>query len=272
MSVSHGHLYSFLKRFNLQNAILVTGFFADPIAGYAASRREGLGFPIENQPVNIQLTSREGELLIKEDIVNGIKKDLNKLYCEWEQNCNRFEFSEYLYLSQRQSKTFSLLLQSYRKHCDIVTPFADPLLASLFLSAPYDMRKNKQTIRDLIHRNNNKLANIKDLSSAITKNTIENHLRSELRKWSSRVSLGLRVLTKDRIKYFNPYWTEDLIGAYRVECRKAILFALKNLSDQGILSEHQVNILKSKPIRNHEISRIGTILSYMPMPNHRLTK
>ena len=157
-----------------------------------------------------------------------------------------------------------MLLQAYRDYCKVVVPFADPALVNLFLSAPYCLRKDKLIIRKLMLVRNSKVANLTDLSTAISKQTPQLLLRAKLRKWSSRISLILRLLTNDKIKYFNPYWTEDLIGAYRVECRKPILTSLNALYHQGVLSTQQLLVLKPKPIRSYEVARIGTILSYFP--------
>ncbi|MCR4308139.1 MAG: asparagine synthase-related protein [Candidatus Berkelbacteria bacterium] len=264
LSAAHGHLYSFLKATDCVNALLVTGFLADPIVGFAASERKQPALSLEKQPVYLHLLSDAKELGIEDGIFADIKADLNKTYREWLENCNRFEFGEYLYLSQRQSKTYALLLQAYRDHCRVVIPFADPALATLFLSAPYVLRKDKEIIRKLLSNKNANLANLKDLSSSISKRTAQQFLRSELRKWSSRISLILRLLTKDKVRYFSPYWTEDLIGAYRVECREAILTSLDSLYEQNILSDHQMCILKTKPLKSREVARISTVLSYLP--------
>src|SRR5208282_4011555 len=68
LSVTHSHLFSYLKSNSNENNLLVTGFMADPVAGYAASQREEPAMPLESFNVFNKLKYHADELGIDESI------------------------------------------------------------------------------------------------------------------------------------------------------------------------------------------------------------
>jgi asparagine synthetase B (glutamine-hydrolysing) len=265
LSVTHAHLFSYLKNNSNENNIIVTGFMADPIAGYAASQRQSPDVPLESCNVFKKLIFHANELRIDQSINDTIIADLITIYNEWKNNCHYIGFDEYIYLTQRQPKTFSLLLYSYKNYCEVSAPFSDPALVSLFMSAPFDLRKDKKIIRMLLNLRKPTLANIEDVSSAISKDyNITNISSASRRKRSSRFAVLLSVITNDSIKYFSPYWTEDLYNAFRCECRNDILATLRYFFENNIITDEQFILLSKKPLRSFEVSRCGKILSFLP--------
>ncbi|WP_136514302.1 asparagine synthase-related protein [Geomonas edaphica] len=264
LSVTHAHLFSYLKRYSNNSNLLITGFMADAVAGYAASQRQEPIQPLENFNVFKKLKIHAQELNIDETIISEIILDLEYIYDDWKNNCFNIGFDEYVYLTQRQSKTFSLLIQTYKKYCEVVAPFSDPLLEKLFISAPFDLRRDKKIIRQLMNMRRPDLSNIEDLSSSISLQTTKQYIHSMRRKWSSRFAVLSSLCTNDKIRFFSPYWTEDLNGAFRRECRNDILSTLRYLFDNDVINYEQFKILAGKPVRSNEVSRCGKILSLLP--------
>jgi hypothetical protein len=265
LSVTHAHLYSYLKSDSNENNLLVTGFMADPIAGYAASQRQEPVMPLESSAVFKKLKFHGDELGIVAPVVSDIGEDLAALYGEWKDNNHTVGFDEYVYLTQRQSKIFCLLVHTYRDFCEVTAPYADPMLARLFLSAPYELRKNKKIMRLMMNLRNPELAHIDDLSSSLSDHSFKHVIRSVQRKWSSRLSVVLNLVTQDTIRYFSPFWTEDLNGAFRCECRHGIVSTVKHLYDSGLISYEQFNLMTKKPVRSYEVYRCGKVLSFLPV-------
>jgi asparagine synthetase B (glutamine-hydrolysing) len=264
LSVMHCHLYSFLCGNPNENTLLVSGFFADPIAGYAAKPVSSLNLNIESSNAYRQLMVTSKEMMLEKRIVDSILGDLECAFDEWKQTNPKFSFDEYLYLSQRQSKSYSPLLQIYHNYYMTVAPYSDPELTKLFLSAPFTLRKDKLITRKLIAEKNRFLAQISDTSSSIARDSLRHYLRTEWRKWCSRSTIFATWATNDRLRPVSSYSTEDIMGALRKEHRLDILTALENLKQAGILSKHQHKVLSKKPLRSREVSRTAKILTFSP--------
>jgi len=264
LSVMHSHLYSFLHEHQPEKSLLVTGFFADPIAGYAAEPVLNSIPSIESSTAYKRLHATIEEMQLGDKIADSIRVDISHIFDEWQQTNPRFGFDEYLYLSQRQSKSYSPLLQMYRSNCMVVAPYSDPDLVKLFLSAPFNLRKDKLIMRKLIAIGNEHLAKISDVSSSITTNSLLYYLRAEWRKWCSRSTLIWNWATNDRLRYVSSYSTEDIKGALRSECRTDILAALEEFKKVGILTKYQRDVLRKKPLRSREVARIAQILTFSP--------
>ena len=132
MSVLHSHLYAFIKTKNLSQHLLVTGFYSDPISGYAATSVNETD--IKNSNVYKKIINEIARLKISLDIEDNILADLRVLHEDWLNNNDVIGFDEFLYLSQRQAKTFSNLIHIYRSCINVCAPFSDPCLIKLFLS------------------------------------------------------------------------------------------------------------------------------------------
>lgn len=265
VSVLHSHMYSFLREHPPGKALLVSGFFADPVAGYAAKSVLSSTQSLEaSKAYNFFQTEIE-EMRIDDTIANDILGDLRFLFDEWKQGNTAIDFDEYLYLTQRQSKTFCPLLQIYRNYCITAVPFADPSLVNFFLSAPFALRKEKLIMRKLVALRNHHLLNIGDVSSSVATHSLLYRVLAEWKKWCGRASVVLSWATGDRLRYVSSYSTEDIFGALRSEARQEILAVLNNLYRSGILTKHQYNVLKKKPLKSHELVRHARLLTFAPM-------
>jgi hypothetical protein len=108
ISVLHAHLYSFLKLERPTNVLLVSGFMADPIAGYCAQARSEWPVSVEGTTAFRVLEARKRELKLPCEIGNAIFRDLENIFQESRECNDVMGFDEFMYFTQRQSKTFPI--------------------------------------------------------------------------------------------------------------------------------------------------------------------
>jgi hypothetical protein len=193
-----------------------------------------------------------------------ILDDLAAIYDDWQHAELSVEFDEFVYLRQRQPKAFGPLLRTYRRLLPVSTPYLDPEVTSLFLSCPYEIRREKRVSRALLQRRSTVLAELPDVSTAFSTVNAATRIRRVLSTWLARASTTLAVLSVDRLRWFNPYATEDVFSAMRRECREPVLHVLAGLKKAGILSSQQASLLGRKPLRSIEASRQVRLLTYLP--------
>lgn len=271
LSVLHAHLFSFLRENIPENTLLVTGFFCDPIAGYAAQNEANkiASFDLKATKTHQKLFNESERLSINKDIYAQMLNDVNIIFEEWKANEPIYGFDEYLYQSQRQSKTFSPLLQMYRSFCPVATPFADPDLVKMFLGLPYGFRKEKYVIRQLISLRSNELLNIGDLSSSISTSNSILRGRAYWRQWITRGAMSLNIISNDTLRLVSPYLTEDLFGSMRKECMHDITSVCEKFRNNKIIDGNQFNILNKKAINSREAAIHARLLTFSPLAKHK---
>jgi len=266
LSVLHSHLFSFLKANKPENTLLVTGFYCDPIAGYAAQEisEDFNSIELKDSKVYARLNLECERLDVKDSIRDQILGDLTKLFVDWKENKPLHGFDEYIYQSQRQAKTFSPLLQIYRTFCPVATPFADPMLVKMFIGLPYALRKEKNIIRRLISYRNRELSKIFDISSSISTSNIASQVRAYLRLWITRASMSLNIFSNDRIRLISPYLTEDLFGSMRKESFDEINKVCEKLLSLGIISKTQHAKLNKKALNSKDAAIQARFITFAP--------
>jgi hypothetical protein len=193
-----------------------------------------------------------------------ILDDLSAIYDDWQHSDLPIEFGEFMYFQQRQPKTFGPLLSIYRRLMPVSTPYLDPELVNLFLSCPYELRREKRVSRALLQRRDPVLAELPDVSSAFSTINATTRARRVLSTWSARTAVTMAILSGDRLRWFNPFATEDVFTAMRRECRKPVVRVVEGLGRAGILSFRQKLLLSQKPIRSSQAGRQARLLTYLP--------
>jgi asparagine synthetase B (glutamine-hydrolysing) len=263
LSVIHGHLYGFLKKVTGQYAMVVSGLFGDAVAGFAA-RAPGTSGAFWSTSAVARMTRFDLAMSLPAEVRSQIVGDLQALYDDWQQSELSVEFDEYMYIRQRQPKAYGPLLGLYRRLLPVSTPYLDPELVRLFLSCPYELRREKRVTRALLQRRDAVLAELPDVSSAFSTVNASTRARRILSIWSARVASSMAVFTGDRLRWFNPYSTEDVFTAMRRECREPVLHVLAGLRKAGILSSRQELLFRRKPLRSSEAGRHARLLTYLP--------
>jgi asparagine synthetase B (glutamine-hydrolysing) len=263
LSVVHGHLYGFLKRVTGQYAMVISGLFGDAVAGFAA-RAPGTSGSFWSTNAFAKMKRFNLAMSLPADVHSQIIEDLQVIYDDWKQSDLPVEFDEFMYIRQRQPKAYGPLLGLYRRLVPVSTPYLDSELVSLFLSCPYELRKEKRVSRALLQRRDALLADLPDVSSAFSTLNTATRARRMLSTWSARAASSMAVLTNDRVRWFSPYSTEDVFTAMRRECRDPVLHVLAGLKRAGILSGRQELLFRHKPIRSIEASRHARLLTYLP--------
>ena len=261
LSVLHSHLYAFIKTKNLSQHLLVTGFYSDPISGYAATSVNETD--IKNSNVYKKIINEIARLKISLDIEDNILADLRVLHEDWLNNNDVIGFDEFLYLSQRQAKTFSNLIHIYRSCINVCAPFSDPCLIKLFLSLPYDLRKEKKIIRLLLSKANKGLSSVPDVSSSVDKSSLRSKFYAEKRRFSTRIQMISNILTCDKYTWISPYTTEDVFGSMRKESFSEIQKVCNKLRDLEIISEFQCEVFKKKAMSSKDAAMQARILSFL---------
>ena len=263
LSVLHGHLYGFLKRVKGEYALIVSGLLGDAVAGFMA-RAPGTTRTLWSTSAFEQVRHFDRAMSFPATVRAQILDDLGVLYDDWQRSDLPIEFEEFMYFRQRQPKTFGPLLASYRRVVPVSTPYLDPELINLFLSCPFELRREKRVSRALLQRCDPVLAELPDVSTAFSTVNATTRARRVLSTWSARTAVTLAILSGDRLRWFNPFATEDIFTAMRFECRKPVLHVLAGLKKAGILSSRQELLFSHKPIRSSEAVRHARLLTYLP--------
>lgn len=263
LTVAHAHLYSYLRSVKPENSVLVSGFLADPVMGWAAEDPTRFATSMKSSKKYKGFIHFADSVTLSEEICHEIQQDLYALWKEWKEHHIGIGFDEYIYFTQRQSKAYMPLLQIYRRFCRVSLPFADPCLMAAFLSAPYELRKNKNLTHLLIERRCPALSRPQNVSSSLNSRTLRTRLFCLRRQWSMRSMTGLSVLTGDRCRWISPFATEDVFGAMRVEHRPMILKVLAKLQELGILTDKQSRMLARKPLRAGEVTPSVLLLTLL---------
>jgi len=150
LSVMHAHLYTYLRSHPPHNALLVSGFGADAISGWASMDPARMPSTLEGAKAFKGLAGVRDRYAMPGPIFDQIRSDLEMLWREWAPNHGDVNFDEYLYLSQRQTKAYMLLLNMYRDFCPVAMPFGDDELRRLLLSAPFRLRWRKRVSQLLL--------------------------------------------------------------------------------------------------------------------------
>lgn len=262
----HAHLYSFIKQYGRDRPppLLVSGFFADAVAGFAAGPSDQAQALSESR-VFRRFQGGFEKLLVDSETSDAVVHDLETVHGEWRQSELPVGFDEYIYLTTRQPKTFAPLLSLYRDCCPVAIPFADPDLARLYLSLPLEERRHKLVQRDLISARAPSVEDLGDVSSSVANATRRQRVQGSLRKWTSRACIALAIVSGDAIRPVTPYWTEDILGAMRKEARPALLETISGLVTQEILSAGQAERFRPKPRTSLEASYAACLLGFYPL-------
>jgi asparagine synthetase B (glutamine-hydrolysing) len=263
LSVLHGHLYGFLKQVKGEYAMVVSGLFGDAVAGFMA-HGPGTTGTLWSTSAFAQLERFDRAMSLPSTVRAQIFDDLRVLYDDWKHSSLPIEFDEFMYFRQRQPKTFGPLLASYRRLLPVSTPYLDPELIQLFLSCPFELRREKRVTRALLQRSDAVLARLPDVSSAFSSVNTTTRARRWLSTWSARAAVTMAVLSEDRIRWFTPFATEDVFTAMRRECRTAVLQVLAGLRRAGIMSARQELLFRRKPIHSREAGYHARLLTYLP--------
>jgi hypothetical protein len=269
---AHGHLHSFLKQYvgTRPPPLLVSGFFADAVAGFAAGPSDKAP-ALSDSGVFGRFQAGLEKLLVDSETSDTVINDLETVHGEWRQSELPVGFDEYIYLTIRQPKTFAPLLSLYRDCCPVAIPFADPDLARLYLSLPLGERRHKLVQRHLISARAPSVEGLGDVSSSVANATRRQRAQGSLRKWTSRACIALAILSGDSIRPTTPYWTEDLFGAMRKEARPALLATIKGLAAQGILSAGQAQRLRPKPRTSLDANYDVCLLGFYPLASSAIS-
>jgi hypothetical protein len=263
LSVIHGHLYGFLKKVGGQYAVVVSGLFGDAVAGFMARPPQSTG-PLSSTSAFAQMNRFDLAMSLPARVRSEIVSDLQAIYDDWLHLGRSIEFDEFMYFRQRQPKTFGPLLTTYRRLLPVSTPYLDPEIIDLFLSCPFELRHEKRVSRALLQRRDAALAELPDVSTAFSTLNTTTRARRVLATWFARASTTMAILTMDRLRWFNPYATEDVFTAMRRECRESVLHVLAGLRRAGVLSSRQELLFQHKPTLSSEASRHARLLTYLP--------
>lgn len=250
ISIAHCHLYDFLLKntSDWSEYILVSGMFADAIAGYGVSSRP------ESGPEESSLYARLEHWNKRLDFSQWfphIIGDLYEIFRQWQQGSSVTSFTEYTYLTQRQQSLLFPLAEVYSRQIRVLMPFTDPDLADIMFGLPYEWRHFKAGMRTAIGYLSPMLANIRDTSSKPIQKSLFDQMWFWFSRFSNYRSVIMSLISGDRIRVVDPFQTE-IQGTYlRREHSDLLHQALEDLTAMDIITQKQSKQLGAKHYRSY---------------------
>ena len=175
--------------------MVVSGLFADAVAGFL-SRSPGTTRSLWSTQSFAKMRRFDRAMSFPATVRSQILDDLGTVYDDWQRSALSVEFEEFMYFQQRQPKAFGPLLGLYRRLVPVSTPYLDRELIDLFLSCPFELRREKRVSRALLQRRDPVLADLPDVSSAFSTVNATTRMRRVLSTWSARAAAQRSLLTK----------------------------------------------------------------------------
>lgn len=138
------HLFDYLMSRGADDRPVLSGMYSDGACGYSASiDLTGVDKLTAFEHVSA-LWKKALSLELPDRIVEGIYADLQAMRADWRNGSSITSFNEYAYVRERNAKFHLLMADSWRMFAPVRLPFADPKVATTFLSLPTRYREHKR--------------------------------------------------------------------------------------------------------------------------------
>ncbi|MDQ7818387.1 MAG: asparagine synthase C-terminal domain-containing protein [Melioribacteraceae bacterium] len=254
LSMMHGHLYDALKRkrcFEENEAVLISGAFADAAGGYAAIKLNIDSDDLKHSSYFLRLQKLNSHLKIVDDYYLKILDDLQFLFNRWKEDSNIETFDEYFYVAQRQPKLLFALSALYSQFLKVHHPFVSAKIANFLFSMPFELRKYKSIIRSAVKFSHKQLYELPDISSKMISDNYKRKYHTIRGKVYNNLALIMTVLYGDRRLVFSPFQTESQDYLLRTSFRNLVYSSLSQLKEFGIINDRQFEVIYQKPYKQY---------------------
>jgi len=250
----HGHISKCLlmNDFDLLNACQISNYFSDAIFGYnCVSPTEGIDVGFERFK-NEVMVDKTIPMRIRDEIVD----DLNSVFVKCDNKLtthNYSTFSEYFYMSEKNTKFHAYLMFNQSRIMPVISPFTDMKLVKYMLSVPTQYRRGKDILDKLL--NSVSIFSGKSVGDISSRdfNRSTNKLdwqtpRGRKFKLINRINVIFDIISSGKIRLNNVELTEDIQGAYHRNFRALMNDAVDYLSNHNVLNT-SVARKRFKPLR-----------------------
>lgn len=268
IGINHSHMYMCIRKFqNLDDKIFVSNYYSDAVMGWEANETGGKNDIKDSHYYELL---EHNQLKIAAQVVEEIKKDLQKLGERYPKQGNFSGINEFIYVIERNTKFHVRLSALCNELMKIDLPYANYKLLECVLTLPIKYRAEKKIEKEIIER---KFFIAKDISSrrySERGETTENeysifekiyYLSGYYRmRATNLVNVILAKCTGSRVQIINPYLTENQTVILNRYLYSEYLKALEYLVDKEVIDKELQRNIKTKEFRTKNTSLKYTII------------
>lgn len=248
IGAQNSHFFSYLNKNEFSDeAICISGFFADSIFGYAAGKSKERDH-LDNKYFRTAKDFYEAGV-VPEMILQKIKEDLLKLYQQYQES-NLDTFDEFIYIKERTTKFHIQLYNLYRTQIDVQMPLLQNDIIDCFMGIPSAIRRNKDIIFKMLDTYFVEFKDINNISSSGRYGSGKGQGMTKINYFTYIALTTINKILVNKLKIpinlDNPYDTEKQDFYYLKNFKKVFITDLVILERMKLLNSSQSKVLSKR--------------------------
>lgn len=258
ISFANTHLLDYLRSSCGLSGIVSSGF-SDALCGYEAHSAIKLPYGTWKQSEKVQKwQSFAQEFKVPRAVDEETMRDLMALSKAWNES-SITTYDEYLYIVERHVKFHLPLLNLWRRHAPVLTPFISSDLIKLFFSMPPNFRIKKVLEHAVIKRLAPGVASIESMSSLVLTGRSGGKFDRLANRGINLANVVLRSIGLGSVEIPSPRITEQLAKALHTTLKRDYVESVSQLAYMGLYDSQQSKRLDKPALRVGD--RLGTQLT-----------